>query len=165
VAAPGDQAGKTDVTARLAPAGTLTRGRPGTLLLTLTNNGRSAGAGGAGSAKAAKGPATAKITAEFALPRGVTLAAKAAGDKWKCVAISTGAVCQRPSLPAGQSTTAQVNVTVAADAADGVPRATITSTNIGSRTVQSSGGVTGGPGMASTGTSSATPEPGRVDPA
>jgi RNA polymerase sigma factor (sigma-70 family) len=165
VVAPEDQPGKADVTTRLAPASSLTRGEPGTLVLTLTNNGRAAGTGGAGAAKAGKGPATAKITAEFNLPSGVTLAAPQAGDGWKCTAISTGAVCRHPSVPAGQSTTARVQVTVAANAADGVPRAIITSNNIGSRTVQSSGGVTGGPGVASTGTSSATPEPGRVDPA
>jgi hypothetical protein len=120
----------------LGPSEPLTRGKNGTLVLTLTND------GDAEAKKSGKGPATGRITAEFRLPAGVTLRAGSPGDQWRCVESATGAVCQRPSLPAGQSTTARVPVTVASDAADGTPQVTVTSVNIGSQSVQASSGVT-----------------------
>jgi len=129
--------GRAAVTLSLSPAGSLTRGTASTLVLSLTNDGRTAGE------TPGEGPATARVTAELALPRGVTLRAPGAGDHWQCAAISSGAVCHRPSLPAGWTTTARIPVTVAPDAESGVPWATVTSTNIGSRTVESTSGVTG----------------------
>lgn len=137
---PVDKPGRSAVSATLDPDGPLARGRSGILVLTITNN----GAGGGGAEASPKGPATAKITATFSLPRGVTLRSGSPGDKWSCSATSGGAVCSRPSLPAGRSTTARVPVAVASDAAAGTPRATLTSANIGTRTVEASSGVVDG---------------------
>jgi RNA polymerase sigma factor (sigma-70 family) len=150
---PADKPGRADVSANLDPARPLARGRSSVLVLTMTNNGRSDGTGGGGAEAKPNGPATAKITATFSLPRGVTLGSGSPGDKWSCSATSGGAVCSRPSLPAGRSTTARVPVTVAADAAAGTPSATLTSTNIGTKTVSASSGVVG---SASETTASAT---------
>jgi RNA polymerase sigma factor (sigma-70 family) len=133
---PADRQGEANVTLQFDPSPPLARGTNTTLVLTLTNTGWAE--------KPGKGPATASITGDLSLPTGVTLAAKAAGDGWRCVAISTGAVCRHPSVPAGQTTTARIAVTVAANAADGVPRMIITSTKIGSRTIYASSGVVDG---------------------
>jgi len=129
--------GRAAVTLSLSPAGSLSRGTASTLVLSLTNDGWTA------SETPGEGPATARVTAELALPRGVTLRAPGAGDQWQCAASSSGAVCRHPSVPAGWTTTARIPVTVAPDAESGVPWATVTSSNIGTRTVQSTSGVTG----------------------
>ncbi len=132
-----DEPGKTTVALDFDPAKPMARGSTSTLVLTLTNTGRADGE----VKKNGKGPVTSKITGELTLPAGVTLAGTAAGDGWKCAAVSTGAVCRHPSIATGATTTARIPVTVAADAASGAPRMVITSNKIGSRTIQCSGGV------------------------
>ena len=94
--------------ARLEPVGSLVRGRPGVLALTVVHSGPSGDTG----------PLTARLT----LPRGVTLRAGTAGDGWTCAAVR----CGRSTLAAGGTTRAYLPVTVSETAADDRPRVQLT---------------------------------------
>jgi hypothetical protein len=107
--------------------GSLVRGRPAILLLTVTNP---------------SDAATGAITATFGLPSGVTLRAADAGDGWTCG--ETGAiVCQKLDLAAGASSRAHVRVTIAGTAAAGVPTVTLTGPRVVTTTASAAEGITG----------------------
>jgi RNA polymerase sigma factor (sigma-70 family) len=106
--------------ARLEPVGTLVRGRPGVLALTVVHSGQPGGVGG-GLAPPAP-PDTGPLTAQVTLPGGVTLRAGPAGDGWTCAA----ARCTRSALAAGGTTRAYLPVTVSDTATDDAPRVRLT---------------------------------------
>jgi hypothetical protein len=103
--------------ARLEPVGTLVRGRPGVLALTVVHSGQQGGVGG-GLALPDTGPLTARLT----LPRGVSLRSGPAGDGWTCASVR----CGRSALVAGGTTRAYLPVTVSDTAADDRPRVQLT---------------------------------------
>jgi RNA polymerase sigma factor (sigma-70 family) len=107
--------------ARLEPVGTLVRGRPGVLALTVVNS--SGGSGGGFSATAfAPVPDTGPLTARLTLPRGVTLRSGPAGDGWTC----TDVHCGRFTLAVSGTTRAFLPVTVSDTAAGDPPRVRLT---------------------------------------
>jgi RNA polymerase sigma factor (sigma-70 family) len=119
--------GGVNLTATLDPIGSLTRGRPGLLLLTITH-------------PTTPGAANVAVTAAFSLPDGVTLRVTNAGHGWTCA--SDGAVtCRRPELRAGQTTKAHIQLSVDATAADGVPSVRVSGPGVRPFTVIASHGV------------------------
>jgi hypothetical protein len=117
--------------ATLDPIGSLVRGRPGLLLLTVTNPTRAAGG------------ATVAITAAFSLPAGVTLRVEEAGHGWTCSSDDT-ITCTRRDLSAGWTTKAHIQLTVAATAADGVPSVELSGPGIQPLTAVATQGVVNG---------------------
>ncbi|MGN9907424.1 hypothetical protein ACTMTJ_07680, partial [Phytohabitans sp. LJ34] len=103
--------------ARLEPVGTLVRGRPGVLALTVVHSGQRGGVGGSLAL-----PDTGPLTARLTLPRGVSLRSGPAGDGWTCAAVR----CGRSALAAGGTTRAYLPVTVSDTAADDPPRVQLT---------------------------------------
>ncbi|MDQ7907377.1 sigma-70 family RNA polymerase sigma factor [Phytohabitans sp. ZYX-F-186] len=110
--------------ARLEPVGTLVRGRPGVLALTVVHPGQPGGSGGGGPvpASAPSTVDTGPLAAQVTLPRGVTLRAGPAGDGWTC----TAARCTRRGLGVGGTTRAYLPVTVSDSAGTEVPRVRLT---------------------------------------
>ncbi|GFJ77904.1 hypothetical protein Phou_020840 [Phytohabitans houttuyneae] len=108
------------VTARLEPVGTLVRGRPGVLALTVIHPGQSGGTGGGSALPAA--PDTGPLTAQVTLPRGVSLRAGPAGDGWTCAASR----CGRAALAAGGTTRAYLPVAVSGTAGGEAPSVRLT---------------------------------------
>jgi RNA polymerase sigma factor (sigma-70 family) len=123
--------------ARLEPVGTLVRGRPGVLALTVVHSGRTGGSGGW--AAPTPVPETGPLTAELSLPRGVSLRAGPAGDGWRCAA----ARCGRPSLRPGRTTRAYLPVTVSATAAEGNPGVRLTAPHAAATRAVATAGVRG----------------------
>ena len=99
------------LTATLEPRGSLVRGRPGLLLLTVGNSTTGLDA------------TTVAVTAVISPPAGVTLRITNAGNLWNCSSADGLITCSRPDLLAGRSSKAHIHVSVAEDAADGVPSA------------------------------------------
>lgn len=120
VAPPSPTPGPATIEARLEPVGTLVRGRPGVLALTVVHSGQPGGVGGASALPA--GPDTGPLTAQVTLPPGVSLHAGPAGDGWTCTANR----CGRAALAAGGSTRAYLPVTVSDSAGEGAPRVRLT---------------------------------------
>lgn len=114
---------KSSVQAELTPAGSLVRGRPGVLVMSVTNSGRASGGGGSATGiqplrapSSVGGPATGPLTAVVSLPPGITLRTGDPGDGWSCTAINGGARCTHSSLPAGQTTRGYLPVSVSGSA-------------------------------------------------
>ncbi|GAA4702770.1 sigma-70 family RNA polymerase sigma factor [Phytohabitans rumicis] len=135
---PSPSPGIAALDARLQPVGTLVRGRPGVLALTVVHSGRSGGSGGW--AAPVPVPDTGPLTAHIWLPRGVTLRGGSAGDGWRCA----GTRCRRSSLPPGATTRAYLPVSVSATAAEGAPRVRLTAPRAVATRVVSPAGVRAG---------------------
>ncbi|MFC0529143.1 sigma-70 family RNA polymerase sigma factor [Phytohabitans kaempferiae] len=119
--------GVATMEARLEPVGTLVRGRPGVLALTVVHAGQPGGSGGGYPERAVPPPAgTGPLTAQVTLPRGVSLRTGPAGDGWQCAAATGGARCGRSSLGAGGTTHAYLPVDVSDSAAEETPRVRLT---------------------------------------
>lgn len=115
--------------ASLEPVGTLVRGRPGALAMTVTHRTERTVAFGPRGVRI-RLPDTGPLTARLTVPAGVTVSSGDPGDGWTC----EGLVCRRHALAAGGTTKAFIPVDVSASAADGelkvhlsAPNATATS--------------------------------------
>ncbi|MGN9914484.1 hypothetical protein ACTMTJ_43830 [Phytohabitans sp. LJ34] len=118
--------------ARLEPVGTLVRGRPGVLALTVVHSGQQGGVGGSLAL-----PDTGPLTARLTLPRGVSLRSGPAGDGWTCV----GTSCRRPTLAAGGTTRAYLRVTISGTAGDDALQVRLTAPRAGAVMATASAGV------------------------
>ena len=129
--------GVATLEARLEPVGTLVRGRPGVLALTVIHSGTPGGSGGGFTIRRRIPPAvdTGPLTARLTLPRGVTVRPGTAGDGWSCAA----ARCGRSPLGAGGTTRAYLPVTVSDSAEDSAPRVSLTAPR--ARTVEATAPV------------------------
>jgi RNA polymerase sigma factor (sigma-70 family) len=132
------------VEARLEPVGTLVRGRPAVLALTVTHAGSAGGTGGGSvptsdSAHTDTGPLTAEIT----VPGGVALREGAPGGGWRCAGSAGRIRCTRPTLRPGTTTRGYLPVTVS-DTATGTPRVRLTAPRASTTTVVAPVGVRDG---------------------
>jgi hypothetical protein len=109
----------------LEPVGSLVRGRPGVLALSLTRP--------SGFAAAAEGD----LTATFTLPGGVTLREGSPGDGWTCAGIT----CTRDALAPGARTTAYVPVAVSSTATMSAPGVQVSGPGFATTTMAASRGV------------------------
>jgi RNA polymerase sigma factor (sigma-70 family) len=151
------------VEARLEPVGTLVRGRPAVLALTVTHAGRAARRGGvggrAGTAPGSAGgagavveaarrqwitaqpaPDTGPLTAEVTVPGGVALRAGPPGGGWRCTGSAGRIRCTRPSLRPGATTRGYLPVTVSGTAT-GTPRVRLTAPRASTATAVAPVGV------------------------
>ncbi|GLI00437.1 sigma-70 family RNA polymerase sigma factor [Phytohabitans aurantiacus] len=138
--------------ARLEPVGTLVRGRPAVLALTVTHAGRSSassapppgGGSGGGSALPSFGATdTGPLTAEVTVPGGVALREGAPGGGWRCAGSAGRIRCTRTSLKPGATARGYLPVTVSGTAA-GTPRVRLTAPRASTTTAVAPIGVRDG---------------------